>query len=231
MEGGTSLLQDLSETNPFKIRKRISGIKNGLFIVCAGRPSFENIEIIMKNGTSSFLVLGFLIMFLPLNSAGQSSGQNGFDIEVDPIAYALNGFSVHGGYTTGSWRFDLGIFGLEFPDWAHDNKAFTSSFIGAGWKADRFLNGEPNGLFIGAEGGITRLEATHQASDTDRSRLNYSLGLRGGYRWNTGLGNVYVTPWLGLGFALNSKDITVDSDTYEAAVFQPFPTIHIGWKF
>ncbi|MEX0648020.1 MAG: hypothetical protein WEA56_02525 [Balneolaceae bacterium] len=172
-----------------------------------------------------------ILFFSSPKIVAQSSSDTGFDIEIDPIAYGFNGFSVHGGYLTGAWRFDLGIFGLDLPEWLHGNENFNASFVGAGWKADRFFSGKPDGFFAGAEGGISKMEVVHKAGNTRRNQVSYSLGVRGGYRWSTGLGNLYMTPWLGLDFTLNPKDITIDGDTFESSVFQPFPTIHVGWKF
>ncbi|MEX0685497.1 MAG: hypothetical protein WD267_11105 [Balneolales bacterium] len=170
-----------------------------------------------RAGMEINIVYIFIILFLILVTEikAQSSTSRAFDVEIDPIAYIANGFSVHGGYLTGAWRYDVGIFGLELPEWVHGNEEFTASFIGAGWKIDRFLKGIPDGLFVGAEGGLIRLDVTHKPSELERDRIQYSLGVRGGYRWNTGLGNLYVTPWLGLGFTLNAEDITINGDTFD----------------
>lgn len=165
------------------------------------------------------------------NAFSQSSDYSGFDVDIDPIAFALNGFSFHGGYTTGAYRFDLGVFGLDIPEWIHGDEAFETSFVGAGWKVDRFFKGYADGFFAGIDGGVQQLNVTHKAADTDKDRFQYMLGIRGGYRWNTGLGNLFITPWLGLGYVLNAEDIEIDGDVFEASPFTPFPTIHVGWKF
>lgn len=161
----------------------------------------------------------------------QSTGERGFDIDIDPIAFALNGFSFHGGYLTDAYRFDLGIFGLDMPEWADGNEKFSSAFVGAGWKVDRFLKGYTDGFFAGVDGGISRLNVTHTATNNDKDYLQYMLGVRTGYRWNTGLGNLFVTPWIGFGYVLNAKDIEIDGDIFKASSFTPFPTVHLGWKF
>ncbi|MEX0662371.1 MAG: hypothetical protein WEA58_02700 [Balneolaceae bacterium] len=179
------------------------------------------------------VILNILILLLLFSSTtfAQSDINQGFDIDVDPIAFALNGFSFHGGYITGAYRYDLGVFGLDIPEWLHGNENFSTSFVGAGWKVDRFLKGYADGFFAGIDGGISRLTVTHAATDTDKDRLQYMLGIRGGYRWHTGLGNLFVTPWLGLGYVLNAEDIEIEGDVFESSAFTPFPTIHIGWKF
>ncbi|HMQ08866.1 MAG TPA: hypothetical protein PKC30_16315 [Saprospiraceae bacterium] len=186
----------------------------------------------MNNRTN---VIYFLVLVawssLSTQLFAQSEQKKGFDIEVDPIAFVLNGFSFHGGYLTGAWRFDLGVFGLNIPGWAHGNDAFEARAIGAGWKADRFFRRKPDGFFVGIEGNISKTTITHKSLEENLDRVEYSLGIRGGYRWNTGLGNLYVTPWLGLGYILNAKDVQLNGDIYKSSFFQPFPTVHIGWKF
>ncbi|MFC3196668.1 hypothetical protein ACFOET_03490 [Parapedobacter deserti] len=181
----------------------------------------------MRIGT---LILISLILFSS-KAFAQSDGHGRFDIDIDPIALALNGFSVHGGYLTGAWRFDLGVFGLDIPGWAHGNDAFNSSFVGAGWKVDRFFKGLPDGFFVGIDGGIQRLNVAHKATGADLNRIQYLLGVRGGYRWNTGWGNLFITPWLGMGYVLNAKDVEMEGDAFKSSSFTPFPTVHIGWGF
>lgn len=180
-----------------------------------------------------YFILFFLLLTVTVHSKAfsQSTDTSGFDVDIDPIAFALNGFSFHGGYTTGAYRFDLGVFGLDIPEWLHGNEDFDTSFKGAGWKVDRFFKGYADGFFAGIDGGIQRLNVTHKATDADKDRLQYMLGIRGGYRWNTGLGNLFITPWLGLGYLLNAEDIEIDGDVFEASPFTPFPTIHVGWRF
>lgn len=176
------------------------------------------------------IILILLILFSSKTFA-QSDRSPRFDIDIDPIAFALNGFSVHGGYLNGAWRFDLGVFGIDIPVWLRGNEDFNSSFIGAGWKVDRFFKGQPDGYFAGLDGGIQWLNVTHKATDMDKDRVQYMLGLRGGYRWNTGIWNLFVTPWLGLGYSLNAENVEINGDVFESSSFTPFPTIHIGWVF
>ncbi|MCC5906449.1 MAG: hypothetical protein JJU13_09595 [Balneolaceae bacterium] len=189
----------------------------------------------MKQQILTFTFAVTTILFFSLSSASQTQAQSthdrGFDIDIDPIVFALNGFSFHGGYIAGAYRFDLGVFGLDIPEWLHGNEDFDSSFIGAGWKVDRFFKGYADGFFAGVDGGVSRITVTHTAADVDKDRIQYMLGLRGGYRWNTGLGNLFVTPWIGLGYTLNAKDVEIEGDIFESSSLTPFPTVHIGWRF
>lgn len=177
------------------------------------------------------IIILLSVTHLSTTAVAQPERNSGFDIDIDPIAYTLNGFSIHGGYTTGAWRFDLGMFGLDIPEWLHGNENFEASFIGAGWKVDRFFKGHADGFFAGIEGNISRMDVTHKASNSDKDQVGTSIGIRGGYRWNPGLGKLFVTPWMSLGYNINSKDIVIEGDSFEATDFQLFPTVHIGWAF
>lgn len=153
------------------------------------------------------------------------------DVEIDPIAYALEGFSVHTAYGVNGWRFDLGVYGLTLPEAVHGNEGLTARFVGAGWKMDRFIKGGSDGAFLGIDGGVSRKVIEDNDTPDTIQRLEYSMGGRIGYRWMTGLGNLYVTPWVGLGYVFNAKDMEINDKVFENSAIQPFPTVHVGWRF
>ena len=51
-----------------------------------------------------------------------------------------------------------------------------------------------------------------------------------GYRFDIGAG-VYVTPWLGLSYALAAEDVTLGGETFESQRWIVFPAIHLGYRF
>lgn len=172
------------------------------------------------------LVLSFVFGFPFTPVAAQQ-----LDVEIDPIAYGLDGFSVHTAYGVNGWRFDLGVYGLTLPEAIHGNEGLSAKFVGAGWKVDRFLKGGSEGAFVGIDGGVSRKEIGDVDTRETAHRVEYAMGGRIGYRWMTGLGNLYVTPWVGLGYVLNAEDVVLNGKVFENSAFQPFPTIHVGWRF
>ena len=74
----------------------------------------------------------------------------GLDIEIDPLAYALNGYSLHLGFNTDMGRFDLGVFGLELDESLLETTSISSEMKGVGVKWD-FITPKQSGVFAGLE--------------------------------------------------------------------------------
>lgn len=110
-----------------------------------------------------------------------------------------------GGYQHGSWSYSIEVFGeLTVPESLHGNEGFKSSLKGIELQAERFLTGT-DGFYVGPEVGISNLKVTHKPTNGSESKTGFSVGLRGGYHWNTALGNLYVTPVGGLSYSLKPK--------------------------
>lgn len=181
--------------------------------------------------TPRALLLALAVSALALLLAAPVHAQQlGVDAEVDPIAYAANGHSLHVGVWLDAWRFDLGSFAAELPAFAHGNPGFEVHFTGFGAKVDRYLDAEGEGWFFGVEGALVR--ATIQRPDLQLAddHLQATLGVRGGYRW-TFLERFYLQPWIGLGYAFNAKDVTLGEQRFEGSPFTVFPTVHVGYRF
>src|SRR5687767_8761741 len=71
------------------------------------------------------------------------------DMEVDPTAYILDGYSLHVGLGWKRLRVDLGAFAIAVPEAIHGNEGFSSSFDGFGAKLQLFPFGEQRGGFVG----------------------------------------------------------------------------------
>jgi hypothetical protein len=153
-----------------------------------------------------------------------------YDIETDPIAFALNGYSLHGGILWDSFRFDVGVFGIEVPESFHGNSGFTNRIDGAGLKLDYYLMRPGAGWFAGVEGGIVRNRVTLDETNRDKSRIVYSTGVRTGYRFVIA-DRFTITPWVGLGYSLNARDTRIGDQIFETMALVPFPTVHIGYRF
>ncbi len=78
------------------------------------------------------------------------------DVEIDPTAFVLDGFSLHSGLGTGHWRVDLGVFGMTVPEAVHGQDGFDLSFDGYGATLQCFLFKPQTGGFVGVDGGVIR---------------------------------------------------------------------------
>lgn len=187
----------------------------------------------VSSGRMRYLASIIVLLFF-LSSAETAEAQQEvqrFEVEVEPVAYILNGAGVTGAYQRGRWNYSIEVFGLEIPESLHGDERFGVSTLGAELQAERFFGAPEAGFFAGPEIGVSNLEVTHQASSTRESRMQYSVGLRGGYRWYTGLGDLYLSPVAGLVYTLNSEAIEVEGESFESGSLTPFATVGIGWSF
>jgi hypothetical protein len=155
---------------------------------------------------------------------------NMLDIELDPIAYAANGFSVHGGWRIDHWRLDVGAFGAELPSFLLSSDAFTSRFAGFGLKLDYHIHDDVGGAFFGIAASRALNTITHNATRSSDTQTMHELSVRVGYEFDLSWG-LYLAPWVSVGTAFGTKDVTIDGDTLEAqGPVMLFPTIHLGYR-
>jgi hypothetical protein len=153
------------------------------------------------------------------------------DLEVEPLSYAFGGAGGHVAYQRGNWKYEVEAFGLEIPASLHGNDRFEASLLGAELHFEHYFGEDPGGFYVGPEVGVVQLDVTHQASGTSTQKTRYSVGLRGGYQWYTGLGNLYVSPVVGVSYTLNGDPVRVGGDTFESAPIGPWGTVGLGWSF
>ncbi len=159
----------------------------------------------------------------------------GYDVEVDPIAYALGGFSVHAGIRHASFRFDLGAFAAQAPEWFHGSKGVSAYQSGFGLKCDYRFFADQHGWFVGAEAATVRVQLQPTDGGRAQQQRTYNVGLRTGWEFELPYG-FYVVPWIGVGASLGGEDATMlvatgDREvTWKHKVLVVFPTVHIGWR-
>lgn len=167
-------------------------------------------------------VLGLLVSAM----AGKASA---FDVEIDPTAYLLNGHSVHFGFGSENFRFDIGTFGLEIPKAFHGDNNYDLEFEGFGVKLD-YLFGDYAGWFVGIEAASSEVTYTRKSTNETATRTQISLGPRAGYRIMY-TKNITITPWLGINLNLEHDDVMLDEERFESEAVTFFPAVHLGWRF
>jgi hypothetical protein len=151
------------------------------------------------------------------------------DLEVDPTAYALGGYSLHAGIAHQRFRLDLGAFAMKVPRFLHGNPGFEQSFDGYGVKLQYFFFDERAGLFAGIDGGLARVRLRRVGTDLASRTDQLGFGVHAGYRFT--LGNFYATPWLGVGYQFNASDTTLGGQTFKGQPWSIFPALHLGYRF
>ena len=164
---------------------------------------------------------------------GFSGSALSLEIEVDPIAYALKGYSLHLVYPQETTRFDVGVFAIELPE-DSDNANFDVYFQGYGLKWDYFGK-DPDGLFAGIQASVVEAQFTYNNSSSlyheeSTSRTVNNYGVRIGYRF--GFGNAFVSPWISVDYnEISGEDVKFGDETYQQKTVTFFPTVHLGYRF
>lgn len=173
----------------------------------------------------------FLLFCAPF-FLGPVTARAQWELESDPTAYALMGFSAHVGHPVFHERFRLqvGAFGAETPEWIQGNSGFTEYSRGGTLKIDYFPLRPLHGLFVGADSNYSRVR--HELNDThERAYRNLgALGPRVGYRFDIGT-HLYVSPWVSVDYQFNASDVFIAGKTFHETKYSVFPAVHIGWRF
>lgn len=178
----------------------------------------------MKKGTAVIL----LMLVLPIPTRGWVA----VEVEVDPIAYGLDGYSLHLILAGKSIRFDMGAFALELPE-DTKNPNYTVFFEGAGIKLD-FIGGRTDGTFWGLEYSASTLtfqydDRADSSPGVETIRRLKQYGIRVGYRF--GVEGFYLSPWIGVSRGRLSEPVALNGKPYQFDQWFFFPTIHIGYRF
>ena len=180
------------------------------------------------------LKIAIVILVSAFSTANAQS--NKFEIELDPIAYALGGGSGHVAYTFKNERIQLGYGQITLPESFQNHEGITESFKAISLKWDYFFGKEDasHGFFAGPT--FDYLFLTYESGTDQFKEDQLNLGLRGGYKFDLlknskTFGGLYLTPWIGVNWMTKSDDIALDNLQYDRKSINFFPTIHLGWSF
>jgi len=151
------------------------------------------------------------------------------DLELDPTAYVLDGFSLHAGLGWRRLRLDLGVFGLTVPEFVHRQRDFDVAFDGYGVKLQYFPFAEQRGAFVGIDGAYSRSTIRLEGSQLSAEDHQFALGANAGVRIDL-VGDLYLTPWLGVAYAFGADDVTLDGKTFSGRPLIIFPALHLGFR-
>lgn len=173
-----------------------------------------------------------LVLTVLLTASGTASAAPRWEVEADPLAYIVNGFSAHVARNLGEsrMRLQLGVFGADVPDWLHGEDDFDLRVRGVTMKVDYFLAERSRGLFIGMDADYSRLRYRLQETRVATQRNLLGVGPRAGYRLEIGQ-NLYATAWVSVRYLFNADDVTVSDKRFSQDRYAIFPAVHVGWRF
>jgi hypothetical protein len=186
----------------------------------------------------------FFLTFCIVHSSVAQSLQDDHhvELEADPIAFILHGYSIHLGYESGHLRWDAGIYGAREPSFFTGYNNFNIKSDGAGIKMD-YLFHKRKGLLLGLESDISREQVSLKPTgpdphpDISRTFTNVSFSMRIGYRCmlsgrHNGYKGLYIFPWVSfLSVTVNPQSASLAGQEYRQDTFSYFPTVHIGYSF
>jgi len=152
------------------------------------------------------------------------------DLEVDPTAFALGGYSAHVGIGWERLRLDLGLFAADIPRFLQSNKGFSASADGVGAKLQYFLFAEQVGGFVGIEGARNRQRVALDGTGLSSRQSSWGAGADVGWRFALGR-HFHVTPWVGLDYTFGGKDVALAGRTYKSRPWSIYPFVHLGYRF
>lgn len=186
-----------------------------------------------------FLVLLFLFLVPFIFAAGDLKAQppapGHFEVEADPIAFSLNGYSIHAGYQYKHIRFDAGMFAIDEPSFFMDNRHFNDRSSGFGLKMDYIMNRE-KGIIFGVQADYDTDKLRLKSDGLSSSNSGVTAGIRTGYRIMFGkrqneYKGLYLMPWIAFLYSPAARTVVLRNETYKEPKFSPFPTVHIGYRF
>lgn len=153
----------------------------------------------------------------------------GIALEVDSLAYAMKGHSVHLLYQSQSGLVvDAGVFGLELPEAFEPNDGFRTKFNGYGLKF-YYIGSKQARFYFGVQIGRAEYTITQENNGSEQRAWVTSAGPLVGYRfrWKA----LYISPWIGYDFVFDPPKLDFGSAQYEFKEVNVFPTVHLGIQF
>ncbi len=151
------------------------------------------------------------------------------DVEVDPLAYVLSGYSVHAGVRFQRLRFDLGAFGVSVPEAFRATAALSERQDGFGIKVDYLFTTGRWVPFAGLSVSHTLVRLQEPASGIAVSSWSTAPAVRAGQQVDVAWG-FYLSPWVSLGYALEDRPDDVAGVAHDPSPWLVFPTVHLGWR-
>lgn len=186
--------------------------------------------------------LFILCLFSLANYAFSQHPSQGISFETDPMTSILGAKTLSiivEPKASSHWSLFTNIVRADFPSWVDDminphnkDKGFQSCItIGGGIGTDYFFSSAKTGFYAGALQLFFRYRIT-QAS-RKQYLTSYNLIPRLGYRWYPfSTHHFYINPFMGVRYeTLITQASSTHNPTYQAAGFQPFGTIHLGYHF
>ena len=201
----------------------------------------------MKNSRISKFIIVFTLLFssflsLRAQESEEVSNPASYSIEVDLFAFLSNGYGTYFRYKPANTKHILlgvGAYGRDIPsalvDINKENKEEGWNVRlnqGYGIFLEYHLNRVHQGTFFGSQFNLQKYKIGKEAIENTVKYTTVGAMVYGGYSWQIASSNVYIKPWMGLGYSGKIDGVNVlEGEEYAISHLTPFATLHIGYSF
>jgi hypothetical protein len=173
----------------------------------------------------------WFVLLVLLQGAVARADEPPFHVEMDgdPAAFFVDGFSLHVA-ALGPWhRIDFGCYAVDEPGFLHGNDGWNVELRGYEASWETFFSGD-GGLFAGL--GAHLVIRTYALAGTGLAEERHQLLVGPHVGWRFWLGpHFYLEPWLALMYAYRGDAVTLAGKTFDDHPYAIFPTVYAGWRF
>jgi hypothetical protein len=170
-----------------------------------------------------------LLASAPIAAAHERPASVRVEVDGDPAAFFVDGYSLHVA-VVGAWRrLDLGCYAVDEPGFLHGNDGWDVSLRAwtLGW--DYFVSGE-DGFFAGVSAALAIRTYALTGTQLAVERHQLLVGPHIGWRFMLGA-HFYLEPWLAVQYAYRGDEVTLGGETFDDRPYVIFPTVYAGWRF
>lgn len=158
-------------------------------------------------------------------------------LEIDPLTFVQDGYSLHLRYKKNSLVYGVGTYSLEMPkilaELNDKNKGFNQK-IDQGYVLflDYIFDNEIKGLTVGIDITAQAHTVTFNEGSTSFDTIIYLP--RVGYHFEPFDNKIYFFPWAGIGYTKitsGNANIASKNKNFDFQNVTGFVTLHIGYKF
>jgi outer membrane protein W len=189
------------------------------------------------------VVLVLLITLGTSTLKAQEKNGTTFSIETDPFTFAFKGYAFHVRIKPKNSQhvvLGAGTYGLNMPAFLvnmnkeNKDKGWNVNIKNAVSLFGEYYFKEANQKwFLGLQAGIQTFKISnsnlpHQTAQYSNLLLMPSIG----YNWHPLKNNLYIKPWLGIGYTTKiSGDNNIQNLKYAISPMSNFLTVHLGYTF
>ena len=177
------------------------------------------------------------VVHLMLCSSISLAADDAFLVEIDPLTYVQEGYSLHLRYHTDPWTLGVGTYAIDLPlvlvELNDRNEGWQDKIDSAYvFFLDYHLSREKNTWLVGLEITTQSHEVKFENQTASFDAVAYLT--RVGYHYEPFDNGLYLFPWVGVGYTnilSGSPSLASGDETFDLKNVTSFATLHVGYRF